>query len=222
MTALACVVSHGSPVPAVSGRATSVTTRTPLDRPVGPHQNLRAVLAAFRVIEPQMNVRLVIAGEGSQIDLRAAGVGRGSLGRVTILGPVSEAAKIALLDRASALVCSSLYEGFGFVPLEAMARGCPVVTAPTGALPEVCGDAAVYVDPRQPRLMADALLRVLRDPHLARGLAERGRARAGSMTWEASARGHLAIFDHLARLDLKGRPAPAPARDGRIEADVLP
>ena len=78
-----------------------------------------------------MDVRLVIAGEGSQVDLTATGVDDGSLDRVTVLGPVSEAEKIALLDRASVLVSPSLYEGFGFAPLEAMARGCPVVTART-------------------------------------------------------------------------------------------
>jgi glycosyltransferase involved in cell wall biosynthesis len=218
------VVRHGSPVP-VSWCTTSDKRHDPYIVWIGrsePTKNLPAVLAAFRIIAPQMNVRLIVAGEGSHVDLSATGVECGSAGRVTFLGPVSEATKIALLDRASALVCSSLYEGFGFAPLEAMARGCPVVTAPTGGLPEVCGDAVVYADPRQPRLIAEALVRVLGDSHLARGLAERGRARAESLTWEASAREHLAIFDHVARLDEKGRLAPAAARDGRIEADVLP
>jgi glycosyltransferase involved in cell wall biosynthesis len=103
-----------------------------------------------------------------------------------------------------------------------MARGCPVVCARTGALPEVCGDAAVYVDPQQPRSIADALLHVLRNPDLARALVERGRARARALTWEASARAHLAVFDCVARLDLTGRGAPASGPNGRMEADVLP
>ena len=116
----------------------------------------------------------------------------------------------------------SLYEGFGFAPLEAMARGCPVVAACTGGLPEVCGDAAVYVDPRRPQAIADALVRVLNQPDLARDLVERGRARTRALTWEASVRAHLAVIDHVARLGPKDRPAPASGRDGAIEADVLP
>lgn len=218
------VIRHGCPVP-VSGCATSDRHRDRYILWIGrsdPTKNLPALLAAFRMIERQMDVRLVIAGEGSQVDLSATGVDYGSLGRVTVLGPVSEAEKMALLDRASVLVSPSLYEGFGFAPLEAMARGCPVVAARTGALPEVCGDAAVYVDPRQPRLIADALLRVLTNPDLARDLVERGRARASTLTWEASVRAHLAVFDRVARLDLKGRSAPASRRDSRIEMDVLP
>lgn len=218
------VIRHGSPVPlAASARPDEHRGRYVLwigrsDRT----KNLPAVLEAFRTVERQTDAHLVIAGDGSPVDLRAIGVGDGSLSRVTALGPVTEADKIALLDAASVLVCPSLYEGFGFAPLEAMARGCPVVAAPTGALPEVCGDAAVYVDPRQPRLIADALLRVLARPDLARHLAERGRARTSAFTWDASVRAHVAVFDHVARLDTKGRSTQARSRDGRIEADVVP
>ncbi len=187
-----------------------------------PPKNLPALLAAFQAIERQLDVRLVIAGEGPQVDLTAAGVDGGSLDRVTVLGPVSEAEKIALLNRASVLVSPSLYEGFGFAPMEAMARGCPVVTSHAGGQPEVCGDAAVYVDPKQPRQIADALRHVLTHPDLARHLVERGRARTGTFTWEASVRAHLAVFDLVARLDHMGRSAPATTCDGRIEADVPP
>lgn len=218
------VIPHGSPVP-MSACAKSIQHGDRYILWIGrsdPTKNLPALLAAFRTIERQTDVRLVIAGEGSPVDLRASGVDDGSLGRVTVLGPVSDAEKIALLDRASVLVCPSLYEGFGFAPLEAMARGCPVVAASTGALPEVCGDAALYVDPRQPGRIADALLRVLTHPELSRDLVERGRTRSTALTWEASVRAHLAVIDRVSRLHLKGCSAPASGRDDRIKADVLP
>lgn len=217
------VIRHGSPVP-VSECARTDKHRDPYILWIGradPTKNLPALLEAFRAIERQVNVRLVIAGEGSPIDPTATGVDGPSLGRVTVLGPVSEAHKIALLDRASVLVAPSLYEGFGFAPLEAMARGCPVVAAPTGALPEVCGSAAVYADPRLPEHIAAALLRVLTRPDLARDLVERGRARTSMFTWEASVRAHLSVFTHVAHLDLNGGSAPA-GREGRIEAGALP
>jgi glycosyltransferase involved in cell wall biosynthesis len=218
------VIRHGSPVP-VSKRAKSDKQHDRYILWIGradPTKNLPALLAAFRMIERVIDVRLIIAGEGSPVDLAAIGEDYGSLGRVTVLGPVSESEKIALLDRASVLVSPSLYEGFGFAPLEAMARGCPVVCARVGALPEVCGDAALYVDPQQPRLIADALLQLLRRPDLARNLAERGRARTSVLTWEASVRAHLAVFDYVARHETKGRAARANERDGAMEADVLP
>jgi glycosyltransferase involved in cell wall biosynthesis len=218
------VIPHGSPV-SLSPRPSPDKHRDRYILWIGrpdPTKNLPALIAAFRTIQRVIDVRLVIAGEGTHVDPSAAGADCGSLGRVTVLGPVSEAEKIALIDRASVLVSPSLYEGFGFAPLEAMARGCPVVCARTGALPEVCGDAAVYVDPQQPRSIADALLHVLRNPDLARALVERGRARARALTWEASARAHLAVFDCVARLDLTGRGAPASGPNGRMEADVLP
>ena len=163
-------------------------------------KNLPAVLAAFRKIERQLDVRLVIAGEGSDAGARASGP---TGGRIMFLGSVTEAEKIALLDGASALVCSSLYEGFGFAPLEAMARGCPVVTARVGAVPEVCGDAALYIDPRQPDQIAEALSSVITRPEVSRRLVDRGLLRASTFTWEASVRDHLALVD-------------------RVEADVLP
>lgn len=217
------VIRHGSPVPAAAVRAAG----KPPDQYIlwigraDPTKNVRAVLEAFQTIARECDVRLVLAGEGSPVALGTTGLGDQLLGRVTVLGPVTESQKIALLDGASALVCPSLYEGFGFVPLEAMARGCPVVAAGTGALPEVCGDAVIYTDPRQPRLMADALLRVLTRPDLARTLIERGRARALAFTWGASVRAHVAVFDHVARLSTKPRSTPGRRRESRVEPGLI-
>jgi len=215
------VIHHGSPVPISAG--------IDADRPgvpyilwighLNPMKNLPALLAAFRMIEQQTDVHLVIAGEGSRVDVGAFGVDDRSLARVTALGPVSEADKIALLDRASVLVTPSLYEGFGFPALEAMARGCPVVAAYRGALPEVCADAALFVDPQRPEQIANAVLHVLRHPNVSRDLTERGRARTRAFRWEASVRAHLAIVDRVARLD-PHRPSDAAAGHRRIEVDV--
>ncbi|MBM3773410.1 MAG: glycosyltransferase family 4 protein [Acidimicrobiia bacterium] len=60
---------------------------------------------------------------------------------------MSRARPCTLLEWAAGLVCGSLHEGFGSTPPEAVARGCPVVAAPRGAIPELCGDAAVYALP---------------------------------------------------------------------------
>lgn len=217
-------IHHGSPVPVMAQpRADRDRDRYILwiGRP-DPTKNLPALLNAFRLIERRIDVRLIIAGEGSQVDLSARGLDFGSLNKVTVLGPVTHEEKIALLDRASVLVSPSLYEGFGFAPLEAMARGCPVVAARAGALPEVCADAVVYVDPRQPRQIADALIRVLTDRGLASALVERGLARTTTFTWNASVSAHLEVFEHAARLDGGQSATAGRRRDGRIEAGALP
>jgi glycosyltransferase involved in cell wall biosynthesis len=79
---------------------------------------------------------------------------------------------------ATALVCPSLAEGFGLPVLEAMACGTPVVCARAGALPEVAGNAALYVDPSDVGSIAAGLDTILEDEPLRRELASRGIARA--------------------------------------------
>ena len=98
---------------------------------------------------------------------------------IRFLGHVDDAELPALYAGALAFVLPSLYEGFGLPCLEAMASGTPVVAADRGALPEVCGDAAVYADPEDPGAIAEAVLGVLGDDRLL----QRGLARAGAFTW---------------------------------------
>ena len=81
----------------------------------------------------------------------------------------------------------SFDEGFGIPAVEAMAAGVPVVVSRRGALPEVCGDAAVYVDPDDPRGMAAAIAELLADPERLEDLRQRGVARARQFSWTASA-----------------------------------
>jgi glycosyltransferase involved in cell wall biosynthesis len=104
---------------------------------------------------------------------------------------------LAALYAASAVFCyPSLYEGFGLPVLEAMAAGAAVVTSKVSSLPEVGGDAVLYVDPEDEAAIGAALERLLSSPDERRELAERGRRRAAEFSWERTTR---ALLEELER-----------------------
>jgi len=109
-------------------------------------------------------------------------------GVVEHVGYLEEADRRAFYDRARLLVLPSFDEGFGIPAVEAMAAGVPIVVSGRGALPEVCGDAAVYVDPDDSRGMAATIAEVLTDRDRLEDLRQRGIARARQFSWTASAR----------------------------------
>jgi glycosyltransferase involved in cell wall biosynthesis len=91
---------------------------------------------------------------------------------------------------AAALVHPSLYEGFGLTLLEAMTAGTPVIAARAAGAVEVCGDAAIWCEPRSVQEFADAMAGI----GAASEFSERGRRRAAEFSWAASARAHLAAY----------------------------
>jgi glycosyltransferase involved in cell wall biosynthesis len=104
--------------------------------------------------------------------------------RVVRTGWLEPDALAALVQEATVLAFPSLYEGFGFPPLEAMAAGVPVVATRAGSLPEVLGDGAVLVDVADQDGLVEALDNVLSDPALRQRLVAAGAARAASFSWD--------------------------------------
>jgi glycosyltransferase involved in cell wall biosynthesis len=98
---------------------------------------------------------------------------------------------------AVALVYPSIYEGFGMPVIEALACGCPVITTSHASLPEVAGDAAIYVHPADDAGLAAALVHV-QDPALRAVLLSRGLARAKLFRWDEMARGVAAVLGRYA------------------------
>ena len=109
-------------------------------------------------------------------------------GIVTHLGYVPDAERYAVYAGARLLVMPSLDEGFGLPVVEAMAAGVPVVCSRRGALPEVCGDAAEYVDPEDPEGMSTTIAAVLGDRARLERLRATGLARVRRYSWTATAR----------------------------------
>jgi glycosyltransferase involved in cell wall biosynthesis len=120
--------------------------------------------------------------------------------RVVIPGYIPENDLPHLYSEATAFILPSLYEGFGLPPLEAMACGCPVIVSNVTSLPEVCGDAAFYIDPKNVQSIADGISRVLTDEKLRKSLSKKGFARARLFSWERSAREHIKVFEEVMRL----------------------
>ncbi len=125
---------------------------------------------------------------------------------VSNVGPVSQATLLELYQAADALLFPSLYEGFGWPVLEAMAAGLPVVTSDAGALTEVAGGAALHAPALDSDELACHTARVLTDAHLARELRARGLARASQFHWDKTAAEVLAIYERVAGQPLTNAP----------------
>jgi glycosyltransferase involved in cell wall biosynthesis len=113
-------------------------------------------------------------------------------------GHVDDSELSALYSAARVYACPSLYEGFGFTVLEAMACGTPVVCSPETSLPEVAGDAALYADSRNPEEFAGALLRVFSDDALRGELIQKGRRNCRRFNWDKAAAQTLAVYEQSA------------------------
>jgi len=107
--------------------------------------------------------------------------------RVHFLGYVSRAELAWLYRQATATMVTSLYEGFGLPALEAMSFSCPVVASKVASLPEVCGDAAWFVDPDNVGEIAEAMKRLVYDDSLRSRLAEKGAENLGRFSWQQAA-----------------------------------
>ncbi|MDO9706819.1 glycosyltransferase family 4 protein [Paracraurococcus lichenis] len=158
------------------------------------HKNL-AALADCAGLLAARGCRLAVVGAADTAVFRQGnGLGAAAGQAVAALGRVSDAELRALYESAIALLFPSRYEGFGLPPVEAMACGCPVIAAAAGAVPEVCGDAALWFDQDGPRRLPAMLTRLLEEDGLSGSLRARGLARAARYTWRAAAEALLALL----------------------------
>jgi glycosyltransferase involved in cell wall biosynthesis len=165
---------------------------------IEPRKNLGRLLRAYTQARQRRRAhhRLVVAGGLGwlyedvlrEIDELAAEQ------EVVFLGRVPDDDLPLLYSLCDLFVFPSLYEGFGFPPLEAMACGKAVVCSNTSSLPEVIGDAGVMVSPYDVDGLADAIVALLQDPDRRAELGRRGIERAREFTWDKSARRLLEIY----------------------------
>ena len=164
---------------------------------IDPRKNfIRLILAFKRLNLPQY--KLLIVGSENKIfsnsEIRNL---IKEVPNVEFTGYVSDDELVKLYQKAKLFVYPSLYEGFGLPPLEAMACGTPVIVSNTASLPEVCGDAAYYVNPYDEKDIARGLETVLKDERLQKELTQKGLERVRMFSWEKSAAKLLGIIKKL-------------------------
>ena len=196
-----------------SVEAVFVQLGLPPDTPViaylgglSPHKNLGRLIAAFgRIVQAGRHgdARLVLVGDverevfySSYPSLRDL-VSRQYPGRVIFAGRLEDEIVAHLLNGVRALVLPSMDEGFGLPAVEAAACGAAVIATRHSAMPEILGDAALYVDPESDDEMYGALLRVLDDRALSIELGTRAALRVASLSWPAAAASLERVFDEL-------------------------
>ncbi|HUN24141.1 MAG TPA: glycosyltransferase family 1 protein [Anaerolineales bacterium] len=166
-----------------------------------PRKNLARLLDAFAQVAPHFpQLHLVLAGRHGWLSEPIVQKARTSplAGRIQLLDYVPDSDLPGLYAGAQAFVFPSLYEGFGFPILEAMAAGVPVVCSDGGSLPEVAGVSAARIVPAQDSAaLADALAQVLSQPSLRQTLIAHGKKRCQEFRWEESARQVLAVLDRV-------------------------
>lgn len=149
-----------------------------------PNKNIAAAVRAFQAARLE-GYELAIAGGGAAkifgTEIGIQGDGIKTLGRVT------DEELRALYEGAAAFLFPSLYEGFGVPPLEAMSLGCPVISSPHSAMPEVLGQAALFVDPDNVEDFQKAISKVINNTEYTKQLIEAGKKKAMEYSWENGA-----------------------------------
>lgn len=166
---------------------------------IEPRKNIGRLLDAWRGLPEDVcaSFDLVIAGPVGWAAQETASRLREPRTGIRYLGYVAEQWMPGLTAGASCLAYPSLYEGFGFPVVQALAAGVPVVTSNTSSLPEVAGPAAIFVDPLSVSDIRGALLDVLTSPNTAARLRAEARKQASRYTWERCAAQSLAFFESV-------------------------
>ncbi len=163
-----------------------------------PRKNIPKLIDAYLKLKKEHHIeeKLVIAGGRGWLwepIMKKIDEAKGS--GVMYLEYVPQSDLTSLYSGAVMLTQPSIYEGFGFPPLEAMACGTPVVVSNISSLPEVVGDAGVLVDPNSVNSIAEGMLRLLVNKELRDKLSEQGIARAAEFTWDKTASEVLKIIE---------------------------
>lgn len=203
-----CVIHSGVDLDAVvAENPVPLDEREPLALAVGhtySHKNYEAMIDAMdeyrRRFDEPLSLRIIGAPANRNYfeALQKRIVDRGLSDVVTMSGAASSEEVLSLMSRAKVYLVTSLLETFGLTMFEAMGQGLPVAASNATCHPEVCGDAALYCDPRSPADIAEKVHRIVTEPELAADLRKRGFERVEHFSWDRSATRYLEEIEAVA------------------------
>jgi glycosyltransferase involved in cell wall biosynthesis len=160
---------------------------------INPNKNFSSIIKAFNFLDG-LECDLVIAGRKSDIFNQSENfAGK----KAKYVGYVTDSELKSLYKHAACFIFPSFYEGFGLPPIEAMACGCPVIVSEAAAIPEICGDAALYCNPNSPEDIAKQIRKLLSDTNLQNDLRVKGLERANNFSWESCAKETIEIINDI-------------------------
>jgi len=159
-----------------------------------PHKNFKLILDALELLK-EKNIKVAIAG-GQNKSVFGASALKNS-GNASWLGYVSNEELRALYENAGAFIFPSIHEGFGLPLVEAMQVGCPIIASNAASIPEVCGEAAIYVNPRNPNELAEAIMLIHESDTKRDQLSKLAKQRSELWQWNVAAHNFIS---HLARI----------------------
>jgi glycosyltransferase involved in cell wall biosynthesis len=155
-------------------------------------KNICGIIEAFEILKSKYNIsqKLVLAGKfgygGEKIKDK---INQSNYKDDIILpGYISDEEKFELLKNADLFIFATFYEGFGLPILEAQSMGTPVVTSNLSSMPEIAGESAVLVDPKDPNAIAEAVQKLISDESYKNDIIEKGRENVKRFSWEKCAR----------------------------------
>lgn len=166
---------------------------------IEPRKNLKNLLSAYAKLDRNFRdeYHLILVGAPGWNNQDIVDEIKSLSQWVNYTGYVSDDELAELYAHASLFIYPSIYEGFGIPPLEAMACGTPVIVSNASTLPEVCADAAYYIDPLDVKSITQGMVKVLGDAALQKELTAQGLIRAKEFHWEKSSREHQTVFDKV-------------------------
>jgi glycosyltransferase involved in cell wall biosynthesis len=166
-----------------------------------PHKNLEKLVDSFGMIQKEIpELKLVMVGREDYFFRRLKKYVRQSkISSILFTGYVSDCELDSLYKNASVYVFPSLYEGFGLPPLEAMAKGVPVVSSDHPCMREVLGEGAYFADAKNPAEFSRAIVKVFRDEKLRQALIICGYKQSGKYSWKKLAEQTYKIYQKIAQ-----------------------
>jgi len=166
-----------------------------------PRKNLAKLVEAFSILPYQILKEyclVIVGGKGWNNQLLEKTINNLNIkDKVILAGFVLDEDLPYIYNGASIFVYPSLYEGFGLPPLEALACGIPIIASKVSSLPEIIGDAGLFVNPQSEVEIASAIKKLLGSPNLRKKLAKRGLLRAQKYSWAKTAQKTLDVFERV-------------------------